>query len=175
LDLLHELIPTATAIGFLVNPTNPISPSETSDVQTAAHVLGLHLHVENASNEREIDAAFASFIQQRVNALFVASDAYFVSRRGQLAELATRNALPTSYATRENVAAGGLMSYGASRTDAYRQAGVYAGRILKGEKPADLPVMQTTKFELVINMKTAKTLGIAIPTSMQLLADEVIE
>jgi putative tryptophan/tyrosine transport system substrate-binding protein len=175
LELLHELVPTATAIGFLVNPTNANSLSRASDVQAAARVLGLRIHVENASSEREIDAAFASFVQRRVNALFVSSDALFAARRDQLAALAARHALPASYGYRDTVAAGGLMSYGPSQSDVYRQVGVYAGRILKGEKPADLPVVQPTKFEFVINLKTAKGLGLDVPNSMQLLADEVID
>src|SRR5262249_29253655 len=140
LELLHELVATATTIGVLVNPTTPTSQSETSDVQAAARVLSLRLHIENASSEREIDTAFARFAQQRVNALFIAADAFFSARRDQLVALAAHHALPASYGGRDNVAAGGLMSYSPSTTDAYRQAGVYTGRILKGEKPADLPV-----------------------------------
>ena len=175
LELLHELVPVATAIGFLVNPTNPSSQSETSDVQAAARVLGLHLHVENASSDREIDAAFASFVQQRVNALFVGGDALFNARRDQLLALAARHALPASHNSRDEVAAGGLMSYGTSRTDMFRQGGVYTGRILKGEKSADLPVMQPTKFEFVINLKTAKALRLDVPAKLLALTDEVIE
>jgi putative ABC transport system substrate-binding protein len=159
LQLLHELVPTATVIGVLVNPTAPNSQTETSDVEAAARVLGLRLQVENASNESEIDAAFARLIQQRVNALFVVGDAFFVARRDQLAALTARHALSASYNVRDQVAAGGLMSYGTSLTDAFRQVGVYTGRILKGEKPADLPVMQPIRFEFVINLKTAKALA----------------
>jgi putative ABC transport system substrate-binding protein len=175
LQLLHELVPAAAAIGVLLNPTGPNSQTETRDVQAAARVLGLHLHVENASSERDIDTAFARFTQQRVNALFVAGDAYFVARRDQLAALAARHALPGSYNVRDHVVAGGLMSYGTSVNDAFRQVGVYTGRILKGEKPADLPVMQPTRFEFVINLKTAKALNLDIPRRLLALTDEVIE
>ena len=175
LEVLHELVPAATAIGFLVNPTNANSLSETSDLQVAARVLGLHLQVENASHERGIDAAFARFVQQRVDALYVAADAFFNTRRNQLVELAAVHALPASYDTRDHVAAGGLMSYGPSLTDAFRQVGVYTGRILKGEKPADLPVLQPTKFEFVINLKIARTLGLTIPETLLATADEVIQ
>jgi putative ABC transport system substrate-binding protein len=175
LELLHELVPAATAIGYLVNPTNPNAQSETSDVQAAARMLGLQLHVENASDDREIDAAFPRFVQQRVGALYVAGDAFFLARRDHLSALAARHALPASYSVRDNVVAGGLMSYGTSIIDAFRQAGVYAGRVLKGEKPADLPVMQPTKFEFVINLKTAKALGLDVPAKLLALTDEVIE
>jgi putative tryptophan/tyrosine transport system substrate-binding protein len=175
LQLLHDLVPAATAIGFLVNPTNPTEHSQTGDMQAAARVLGLNFHVENASGEREIDAAFGRFVQHRVNALFVASDAYFTARRDQLVALAARYALPASYNSRDIAVAGGLTSYSASGTDAFRQAGVYTGRILKGEKPADLPVLQPTKFEFVINLKTAKALGLIIPETLLATADEVIQ
>jgi len=175
LELLRELVPSATAIGYLVNPANPNTPAETADLLKAAAVLGRQIHVVNASSEREIDAAFASFSQQNVGALVVGSDAFFVARRQQLAALAARYGLPAIYVLREQSAAGGLMSYGASQVDAYRQAGVYAARILKGEKPADLPAMLPTKFALVINLKTAKALGINVPPSLSARADEVIE
>jgi len=175
LELLHQLVPAATSIGLLVNPTNPISQSETNDLQAAARVLGLHLHVENASSEREIDAAFANFVQQRVNALFLVADALFTDRREQLVALAARHALPASYGQRDIVSAGGLMSYTANQTVVFRLLGVYTGRILKGEKPADLPVMQPTKFEFVINLKTAKVLGLDVPPMLLALTDEVIE
>jgi putative tryptophan/tyrosine transport system substrate-binding protein len=149
LELLHELVPSATAIGLLSNPTSPLSQSEASDVQAAARVLGLRVHVENASSERDIDAAFASLVRQRVNALFVGADAFFQNRRDQLVALAARHALPASYGLPEVAAAGGLMSYGPSQTDVYRQVGVYTGRVLKGEKPGE------TKFELIIANVTA--------------------
>jgi putative tryptophan/tyrosine transport system substrate-binding protein len=175
LDLLHKLVPSATAIGVLVNPTLPLSQPEMSNVQAAARVLGLRVYVENASSERDIDAAFASFVQERVNALFVGADAFFTDRRDQLVALAARHALPAIYALPEVAAAGGLMSYGPRQTDVYRQVGVYTGRILNGEKPSDLPVMQPTKYEMVINMKTAKALGLTIPETLLATADQVIE
>jgi putative ABC transport system substrate-binding protein len=175
LELLHELVPMATSIGFLVNPANPNSQAETTDVQAAARALRLHLQIENATSEREIDAAFTRFVQQRVTVLFAAADAYFVSRSDQLALLAARHALPASYGMRDTVAAGGLMSYGPTQTEVFRQLGIYTGRILKGEKPADLPVQQPTKLELVINRKTARELGLDVPAKLLALADEVIE
>jgi ABC-type uncharacterized transport system substrate-binding protein len=175
LDLLHQLVPAATTIGFLVNPTGPTSQPEMTDVQTAARVLGLHLHVENASDERAVDEAFTRFVQQRINALLVLSDAFFNDQRDRLVALAARHALPAIYPTRDPVEAGGLMSYGPSLTDVYRQCGVYTGRILKGEKPADLPVVQPTKFEFVINLKTAKALRLAVPPTLIALAHEVVE
>jgi putative tryptophan/tyrosine transport system substrate-binding protein len=175
LDLLHALVPAATEIGFLVNPTGATSQPEMIDVQRAARVLGLHLHVENASDERAVEAAFARLVQQRVNALFVLSDPFFNDQRHRLAALAARHGLPAIYSNRTYVEAGGLISYGPSVTDVYRQCGVYTGRILKGEKPADLPVVQPTKFEFVINLKTAKTFGLTVPPTLLALADEVIE
>jgi putative ABC transport system substrate-binding protein len=175
LELLHDLLPAVKMMGLLVNPKNPASPSETGDVQAAAQALGLQLDVRNASNEQEIDTAFASFATQRVGAVTFAADAVFNARRAQLIALAARHALPTMYFYREFANDGGLISYGGFDTDAYRLAGVYAGRILKGEKPADLPVQQVTKVELVINLKTAKALGIDVPVSLLGRADDVIE
>jgi putative ABC transport system substrate-binding protein len=175
LELLHELVPKAALIGFLANPTRPSSEVETKDTQQAAQRLGVQVHIVNASSEREIDAAFANFVQQRVNALLIGTDSYYLTRRDQLVALAARLAVPTMYNLREYVVAGGLMSYGPSITDVYRQAGVYTAKILKGAKPAELPVVQPTKFELVINLKTAKVLGLTVPLIMQMTADEVIE
>jgi len=175
LELLRLLLPRAATIGFLRNPANPNAAAETLDVRAAAHALGQQIQVENAGNEREIEAAFSNFVRARVDALFVAADPLFTDRRDQVNALAARHAMPASYVTRINVFAGGLMSYGADYTDAYRQSGLYTGRILKGEKPADLPVQQSVKFELVINLKTAKALGLQIPDKLLALADKVIE
>lgn len=175
LELLRELVPSGALIGLLVNPKNPAAESETRDAQSAARAVGLKVHVQNASSAGEIDAAFARFVQQRVNAVTFAADAVFNSRRNQLVALAARHRLPTMYFYREFANAGGLISYGGYDTDAYRLAGAYAGRILKGEKPGDLPVQQVTKVELVINLRTAKALGITIPAALLARADEVIE
>jgi putative ABC transport system substrate-binding protein len=175
LELLREMFPSATVIGFLINPRNPTSESQIKDVQAAARAFGVELVILNSGSEREIDAAFASSVQQRVNAVIVGAESLFVSRRDQVVGLAERHALPAIYFLREFVDMGGLISYGASISDAYRLAGGYVGRILKGEKPADLPVQQTVKFELVINLKTAKALGLTVPLIMQMTADEVIE
>ena len=174
-ELLRELIPGATVVGFLINPQNPTSTPQISDVQAAARLLGVELRVLNASSEREIDTAFGSAVQQHVNAVVVGANSVFLSRRDQLVGLAARYALPAIYYVREFAVAGGLISYGASITDAYRLAGRYAGRILNGEKPADLPIQQTVKFELAINLKTAKTLGLTVPPSLLTSADDVIE
>ena len=171
LGLLHDLLPAAAAIGFLVNPTYPGAESQARDLQDAARTLGLQMHVLNAGTEAEINTAFANFAKLRVG---VGAGPY-AERAEQFATLAARHALPTFYQYREYVAAGGLISYGASITDAYRQAGVYTGRILKGEKPGDLPILQPTKFELVINLKTANALGLTIPPGVLAIADEVIE
>jgi putative ABC transport system substrate-binding protein len=176
LELLHEVVPTATVIGLLVNPTNPaLAESTTKEVQSAARSLGLKLHVVHASTEPEFDTVFATLIQVRAGALVIGADALFNSRSEQLAALALRNAVPTIYQYREFAAAGGLMSYGGITTDLYRPVGVYCGRVLKGEKPADLPVQQITKVELFINLKTAKSLDITFPLTLLGRADEVIE
>jgi putative tryptophan/tyrosine transport system substrate-binding protein len=175
LELLRQLVPTATVIGAMLNPTFPDSATQLEDIKEAARTLGAQIHVVHASSEQEIDAAFANLSRQGIGALVSGVDPFFDTRRSQIVALAAHYAVPTIYGQRPYVVAGGLMSYAPSFTDAYRQAGVYAGRILKGEKPADLPVVQPTKFELVINLKTAKALGLKVPIPMQLLADEVIE
>src|SRR5262245_9469055 len=175
LALLHELVPGIATIGFLENPSNPASELRTRDVQAAAPVMGLTVQILKASTDREIDAAFLSLVQARTGALLVGNDAFFNSRIEQLVALAARHAIPTMYSHREFVVAGGLISYGTGVTEAYRQIGLYTGRILKGERPADLPVIQATKIELAINLKTAKALGLQIPDSLLALADEVIE
>ncbi|MGB6350906.1 MAG: ABC transporter substrate-binding protein [Pseudolabrys sp.] len=175
LGLLRDLIPTATIIGMLVNPTDPRSKTQIKDAQEAARTLGLQIHVLNASTEGEINSAFAKLAELRAGALIVGTGELFNSRPEQLVRLAALQTLPAIYQAREFVAAGGLMSYGANRTDAYRQAGIYIGRVLKGEKPADLPVVQSTKFEFVMNLKTAKALGLTVPPSLISIVDEVIE
>jgi putative tryptophan/tyrosine transport system substrate-binding protein len=175
LELLRELVPGATMIGFLVNAANPTSDAQISEIQAAARGLAIDVLVLKASSERDIDAAFASFIQQRVNAVLLGSDAFFFSRRDDVVGLAARHSVPVIYYLREYAMAGGLISYGTDITDSYRLAASYVGRILKGEKPGDLPVQQSVKFELVINLKTAKALGLDVPLQLQQLADEVIE
>ena len=175
LQVLRELAPRVTVVGMIANPDNPNTKSDLQDMQLAAQPLGVQILVANANNERELHTAFASLVDQRAGALIVSPDPFFSSRREQLVALAAHHAVPTIYEFREFVAAGGLVSYGTDITEAYRQAGVYAGRILSGEKPGDLPVQQSTKFELVINLKTARTLGIGIPPTLLALADEVIE
>jgi putative tryptophan/tyrosine transport system substrate-binding protein len=176
LELLRELVPGAARVAVLVNPANT-SNTETTlrDVEAAARAMGLQIQVVNASTSREIGAAFATLVLDRPDALFVGVDPLFNSRRLQLALLAARHAVPASYPVREMAEAGGLMSYGASISDAYRQIGVYAGRILKGAKPSDLPVVQASKFELVINAETARILGLTVPANLLARADEVIE
>ncbi len=175
-ELLHEMVPNATVFALLVNPTNPnIAEPTARDAHEAARSLGLRLHVLNASTEGDIDMAFTSMVQLRAGALVVAADAFFTSRRDRLAALTARNGIPAIARPYEFAAAGGLMAYGASLADATRLVGVYTGRILNGEKPADLPVQQSTKVDLVINLKTAKALGIAAPLPLLGRADEVIE
>src|SRR5262245_44293838 len=175
LELLREVVPKAGLIGVLVNPSATAAESQESEAQVAARALGLQLFVVNASSESDFDTAFATLAQQRVEALLIVGNALFTGQRYRLVAAPARYALPTIYPLREFVAAGGLMSYGGSLTEAYRQVGIYAGRILKGEKPADLPVTLPTKFELVINLQTAKGLGIEIPPTLLARADEVIE
>jgi putative ABC transport system substrate-binding protein len=176
LELLHEVVPTTRSIALLVNPASPVNAARLStDTQAAARAFGLQLNVLHASTERDFDAVFASLIQLRAGALVIGNDAFFLSRSEQLAALTVRHTQPTIFAYREFAAAGGLMSYGGSLTDAYRLTGVYTGRILKGEKPVDLPVQQSTKVELFINLKTAKTLGLTFPITLLGRADEVIE
>jgi ABC-type uncharacterized transport system substrate-binding protein len=176
LELLHELVPTATRVSVLVNPSSPLNVEATlREVGVAARAIGLQTQILNASTIREINAAFATFVRERADAVFVGIDPFFNSRRTQLVHLATRHALPASYPARDFAEAGGLMSYGANIADAWRQAGSYAGRILKGAKPADLPVVQSTKFELVINAQTATMLGLTVPPTLIARADAVIE
>jgi putative ABC transport system substrate-binding protein len=174
LELLRDLLPKATTIAVFKNPNSPGAEQQMRELQTAARSVGQQILVLSTSNERDFEPAFATLVQKRVGALIVGGNALFTNSR-QVAALAARHAIPAIYDVREQVAAGGLMSYGASITDAYRQVGNYVGRILKGGKPADLPVMLPTKFELVINLKTAKTLGLAIPQSVLIRADEVIQ
>jgi putative tryptophan/tyrosine transport system substrate-binding protein len=176
LELLHELLPTATNIGALVNPTSPdLGGRFLRDLQAAAPTFGLQLQILQASTERELDKAFATLAQLRAGGLVIANDSFFSARMEQLVALANRHSLPTVFQFREFAAAGGLMSYGADFAEACRQVGIYTGRILKGEKPADLPAQQATKAELIINLKTAKALGLTVPTALLVRADEVIE
>jgi putative ABC transport system substrate-binding protein len=175
LDLLRELVPTAAVIGFLLNPNNPRADVDTADMQAAARALGRQLVILKAGSENDFDAVLTNLAQQRVDALVVHTEPFFLSRRDHLVELAARHSIPTIYGLREFAAAGGLISYGTKLSDSYRQVGIYTGKILKGEKPADLPVMQPTKFEFVINLKTAKALGLEVPATLLARADEVIE
>jgi putative ABC transport system substrate-binding protein len=175
LELLHELVPRATIIALLLNPTYPSAEKQSTDLQAAARTLGLQLHVLHASSERDFDTIFATLAQMRAGALVIGNDPFFNSRSEQLGALSVRHAVPTIFQNREFAAAGGLMSYGTNLADTYRLVGVYTGRILKGEKPADMPVQQATKLELIINLTTAKALGIAVPLPLTGRADEVIE
>jgi putative ABC transport system substrate-binding protein len=175
LELLRELVPTATTIAMLTNSNIPEHVAERQDVEAAARAIGQQIIILDVNSDQEIETAFATFVQRRPGALLCGAGAFLNSRRDRVVALAARYALPTIYVLREFVSAGGLMSYGTSITEAYRQAGIYAGRILKGERPSDLPVIQSTKFELLINLKTAKTLDLAIPAKLLALADEVIE
>ena len=175
LGLLHELLPQATTIAALVDPNFLTTTGQLEDLQNAARALGKQIHILRASTESELDNGFATLAQQRPDALIVAAAPFFTARRKQLVALADRQRIPAIYSWREFPAAGGLISYGASFTDAFRQVGVYTGRILKGEKPADLPVLQPTKYELIINTTTAKALGLQVPDKLLALADEVIE
>jgi putative ABC transport system substrate-binding protein len=175
LELLHEVVPAATIIALLINPNNPAAETQSTELQPAARTLGLQLHVLHASAERDFDAAFASLAQLRAGGLVIGADAVFNTRSEQLAALTLHHAVPAAFQYREFAAAGGLMSYGDRATEEYRQMGVYTGRILKGEKPADLPVQQSTKVELIINLKTAKALGLTVPQLLLGRADEIIE
>ena len=174
-ELLCELVPNATVITLLINPNTPVYESETKEVQSAARLLGRQILVLNAGSESDIDVAFSRMVEMRTGALLVSPDTFFQSRRDQIIALATRKAIPAMYVSRDFAAAGGLTSYGDNRKEVYRQVGIYAGRILKGENAATLPVVQPTKFELVINLKTAKALGLVVPPPVLARADEVIE
>jgi ABC-type uncharacterized transport system substrate-binding protein len=175
IGLLRQLLPNVDAVGVLVNPTYPVAAAQFKEVEAAAANLNIRLIVTNASADRDFEPAFALLIQQRAGALLVAADPFFHSRRDQIVALAARHALPAVYEWHAYAVAGGLMSYGTSITEAYRLAGVYVGRVLKGEKPADLPVIQTSKFELAINLRTAKALGLEVPLGLSAAADEIIE
>jgi putative tryptophan/tyrosine transport system substrate-binding protein len=176
LELLHELVPRATRVAVLVNPSEAaVAEATVRDVGAAGRAMGLQIQVLNASNVREIDAAFATLTSERLDALIVASSTFLIDRRVQLTQLAARHGVPTIYPVREHAEVGGLISYGTNLGDAFRQVGLYTGRILKGEKPADLPVVQSSKFELVINASTARMLGLAVPEKLFVAADEVIE
>ena len=175
LGLLHELVPAAVRVGLLVNPRVPQTETVTRDVAAAASAIGLQIDVVEASESREIEAAFRTLVRNRADALVIGADPFFASRRLQLATLATRHAIPAIFNIREYAEAGGLMSYGTSLIETYRQVGIYTGKILKGAKPADLPVEQSSKFELIINLPTARALGLEVPPTLLARADEVIE
>jgi ABC-type uncharacterized transport system substrate-binding protein len=175
LELLREVVPSAKVIGYLANPTNPSWQAETGDMHAAMQSRGLEFRDQHVRNAQQIDAALVTFAQQQVDAIMAAADVFFIEQRAQLAALTAHYRLPTSYHAREIVAAGGLMCYGPSQLDAYRQAGIYTARILKGETPLDLPIVQSTEFEFVLNLKTAKTLGLQIPPNVLAIADEVID
>jgi putative ABC transport system substrate-binding protein len=176
LGLLHDLLPAASTLALLINPANRmVSESYLKDVQSAARPLGLRIIVVPASSEQEIEVGFRTMVEQRIDALMISADAFLVTRQDQIIALAARHAIPTMYTQRENVVAGGLMSYATDIAGAYRELGIYLGRILKGEKPSELPVAQSTKFEFVLNLKTATTLGLTIPPGLLAIADEVIE
>lgn len=175
LGLLHEMVPTAKSFGFLVNPANPTADTQIESVGEAARAVGLEVWKEGARDEQQLETAFAIFAKRQVGAVVIGADSFFISRRKKIASLAATYALPTIYEVREAVLEGGLISYSPSFPDSFRQAGVYVGRVLKGEKPSELPILQPTKFELAINVRTAKTLGLTIPLTLLALADEVIE
>jgi ABC-type uncharacterized transport system substrate-binding protein len=175
LEILHELVPAAAVVGFLINPSNPNAEPDTGNARRAAETLGHKLLILSATTANDIDGAFAVLSQERASALLISADPLFSGRRDHLIALASRQRLPTMYNSREYASAGGLLSYGPDQVEVYRQAGVYAGRLLKGENPSDLPVMQPTRFELVINLKTAKALGVELPPTLLARADEVIE
>jgi putative ABC transport system substrate-binding protein len=175
LELLRQLVPRATTIAMLVNPNTAVTEADRRDVQAAAKAIGQELVILDVNSERDIETAFATFVERGAGALFVGTGPFLNSHRDRIVALAARHGLPTSHSEREGVVTGGLMSYGSSIADAYRQAGIYAGRVLKGEKPVDLPVVRSTKFEFVLNLKTAKALGLEVPDRLLVAADEVIE
>jgi len=175
IELLKELVPTSAAFAYLINPTNPSSGAEVAEAKTVSGALGISLHLLNASSSDDLKTAYAAMVKLQAKGVIVASDPFFDSRRDEVVALSATHAIPANYAWRENVVVGGLMSYGTSLVGSYRQASSYVGRILKGEKPADLPVVQPTKFELVINLKTARALGLTVPAALLSRADEVIE
>jgi putative ABC transport system substrate-binding protein len=175
MELLHELVPNATAVAVLVNPNFPEVETQSKELSRAAYAIGLQSVILQGGSESSIDAAFAGLVEQRLGALLVTADPFFYGQRNQLVALAARHAVPAAYFLRDFAVAGGLMSYGTSVADACRQTGVYVGHVLKGHKPADLPVIRPTKFEFVINLKTAKALGLTVPVTLQVAADEVID